>query len=67
MNETFVCPRCQAGASRLRLIGASPAKMEERKVFLACTDCNSRFTLRGNGLRFNIEVLRVGNNKGSWK
>jgi hypothetical protein len=59
----FSCPKCNAGASRLRLIGASPVKMAIRKIYLTCVDCKSGFTLRGNGMNFNEEVLRVSNNR----
>ena len=59
----FECPSCKAGASRLRLIGASPVKMAVRKVYLECRDCDSAFTLRGGGMNFNEDVLRVSNNK----
>ena len=62
----FECknPACNAGPSGLRLIGASPVKMEVRKVFLRCTKCGKGFTLRGNGIDFNAQVLTVSNNKG---
>lgn len=60
----FQCknPECGAGSSRLRLMGASPVKMEIRKAFLVCRDCGKAFTLRGNGMQFNESVLRVANN-----
>ena len=60
----FECPNpeCKAGPSRLRVIAASPVKMEVRRIFLRCVDCDSQFTIRGNGVDFNVEVLRVGNN-----
>ena len=58
----FACPKCHAGSASLRLMGASPAKMTIRKVFLRCTSCKSAFTLRGNGMQFNESILRVANN-----
>ena len=58
----FQCPKCGAGTSKIRLVGANPVKMLIRKVFLTCTDCGRSFTMRGEGMKFNENVMRVGNN-----
>jgi transcription elongation factor Elf1 len=50
--------------AQLRLLGASPVKMAVRKVFLTCTWCGKSFTVRGNGMEFNADVLTVSNNRG---